>query len=434
MIGGGQVGSGRRPTPRPSDRVMPSPRPVRHAARPLAVAALCVTAVMAAACGSSGTASTTTTGPDAAVAAVAAGASPSRTDASGIEWLCMPGAAVDPCTADLTTTVLPPSGAPTVQWASVAADPPVDCFYVYPTVSLQPGVNATLRVDPAETSVARIQTSRFSQVCKVYAPMYAQITVQGLAAGAGTAAAATIAYAGVQSAWRDYLVNYNHGRGVIVIGHSQGAGMLITLLQRRIDTDLTQRKLLVSAMLLGGNVTVPTGRTVSGSFHHIPACTANAQIGCVVAYSSFDRAPPPDSLFGRPGLGVSNLSGSTSVAGLHVLCTNPADLAGNAARPLSSYFPTRSLITGLGGLVGLTPPALPTPWVTEPQLYSGQCLSKDGATWLQVSAPITPGDTRQIVQQTLGATWGLHLVDVNIALGDLVAVARAQGTAYIHRG
>jgi hypothetical protein len=410
-------------------------RPVRHAARPLAVAALCVTAVVAAACGSTGVASTTTTGPGAAVqAAVAAGASSSRTDASGIEWLCKPGAAVDPCTADLTTTVLPPSGAPTVQRASVAADPPIDCFYVYPTVSLQSGVNATLHVDPAETSVARIQASRFSQVCKVYAPMYPQVTVQGLAAGARTAAAAVTAYAGVQSAWKDYLANYNHGRGVIVIGHSQGAGMLISLLERQVDADPSQRKLLVSAMLLGGNVTVPTGRTVGGSFHHIPACTANAQVGCVVAYSSFDQAPPPDSLFGRPGLGVSNLSGSTSVAGLQVLCTNPADLAANAATPLSPYFPTRSLISGLGGLAGLTPPVLPTPWATEPQLYSGQCRSQGGATWLQVSAPITPGDTRQIVQQTLGATWGLHLVDVNIALGDLVTVARTEAAAYIHRG
>jgi len=411
------------------------PHPVRHAARPLALAALCATGFVAGACGSSGAKSTTTSGPDAAVlVALAAGASPSRTDASGVEWLCRPGAAGDPCSADLTTTVLPASGVPTVQRASVPADPPIDCFYVYPTVSLQSGVNATLHVDPAETSVARIQASRFSQVCKVYAPMYRQITVKGLGAGARTAVAAVAAYAGVQSAWKDYLANYNHGRGVIVIGHSQGAGMLISLLKRQVDTDPTQRKLLVSAMLLGGNVTVPTGQTVGGSFRHIPACTANSQVGCVIAYSSFDQAPPPDSLFARPGLGVSNLSAGTSVVGLQVLCTNPADLAGNSVTPLSPYFPTRSLITGLGGLAGLTPPALPTPWVTEPQLYTGQCLSQGGATWLQVSAPITPVDSRQIVNQTLGATWGLHLVDVNIALGDLVAVARTEATAYAHRG
>ena len=72
--------------------------------------------------------------------------------------------------------------------------------------------------------------------------------------------------------------------------------------------------------------------------------------------------------------------------------------------------------------------------MTEPGLYTGQCLSRGGATWLQVSAPITPGDTRQVVRQRLGPTWGLHLVDVNITLGDLVDVARAEAAGYGHHG
>jgi hypothetical protein len=408
-------------------------RPTYPAVRTLAVVTVGCAAVLAAACGASGSASTTTstTNPDAAVrAALADGASSSRTDSSGVEWLCRPGDAVDPCTAGLTSTVLPESGAPSVQPATAAVHPPVDCFYVYPTVSRQSGVTADLHIDPAETAVARIQASRFSQACTVYAPMYRQITLDGLGAGARTAAAAVTAYAGVLAAWKDYLAHYNHGRGVIVIGHSQGASMLIGLLRRQVDPDPRQRRLLVSAMLLGGNVTVPTGGTVGGSFQHIPACTTDAEVGCVIAYSSFDQVPPSDSLFGRPGQGVSLLSGSPSTAGLQVLCTNPADLAGNAATALTPYFPTRSRLTGLGGLAGLTPPALTTPWVTEPGLYTGRCETRGGATWLQVSAPITPGDTRQLVSQTLGPTWGLHLVDVNIALGDLVDLARSEAASY----
>jgi hypothetical protein len=404
--------------------------------------ALLASGSVAVACGSAGSASTTTTtttttnGTGTAVqAAVTRGAAASRTDASGIEWLCMPGAVPDPCTADLTSTVVPESGPTTVQHGSDAADPPIDCFYVYPTVSTQAAVTADLHIDPAETSVARTQASRFSQVCKVYAPMYPQITLRGLFAGAGNqATAAVTAYTGVQSAWQDYLAHYNHGRGVIVIGHSQGASMLIGLLSRQLDTDPAQRKLLVSAMLFGGNVTVPIGRTVGGTFQNIPACVSDAQVGCVLAYSSFDQMPPADSLFGRPGQGVSLLSGATSTAGLQVLCTNPADLAGTAAVPLSPYFPTRKVVANLGGLGGQAAPVLPTPWVTEPGLYTGQCLSQGGATWLQVSAPITPGDTRQVVGQTVGPTWGLHLVDVNIALGDLVDVARAEAAGYAHHG
>ena len=132
---------------------------------------------VAAVCSSSSAAGTTTVATGADQAAVANGAAPSRTDAAGVEWLCRPGLPDDPCTADLTTTVIPESGRATLAPASPAANPSVDCFYVYPTVSEQSGVVANLHVDPSETAVARIQASRFSQVCKVYAPVYPQLTL-----------------------------------------------------------------------------------------------------------------------------------------------------------------------------------------------------------------------------------------------------------------
>ncbi len=418
----------------------PTPTASRPTRRPglLVLAVATAVATTAAACGS-GSPATTTTVPDAAVrAAVADGASAARTDPAGVEWLCRPGQSPDPCVSDLTANVVPASGPTTVQHAAPAPDPAVDCFYVYPTVSTQSGVAADLTVDPAETAVARSQASRFSQVCRVWAPMYRQITVKGLAAGGGAAAAAVTAYGDVQAAWRDYLANDNHGRGVVLIGHSQGAAMLIGLIRRQIDDVPSARRLLVSAIVLGGNVTVPVGGTVGGTFQHVPACTSDRQTGCVIAYSSFEQPPPADSLFGRPGQGVSQLagaaSGATSTAGLQVLCTDPAALSGNAPTPLTPYFPTRSLTAGLGGAGGSSAPDLATPWVTEPRLYSGQCLSQGGATWLQVTAPLTPGDPRKVVGQTLGPTWGLHLVDVNIALGDLVADVRAQSASWAAGG
>jgi Protein of unknown function (DUF3089) len=398
--------------------------------RPLAAVAACVLAAIGTACSSSSTTPTTTVPTGAAHTAAADGAAPARTDVAGVEWLCRPGLADNPCTAGLTSTVVPESGPTTVEHSSPAANPRVDCFYVYPTVSQQSGVVANLHIDPSETAVARAQASRFSQVCQVYAPVYRQLTLHALAdPGAVTAADLVGAYQSVQAAWEDYLAHYNRGRGVILIGHSQGASMLIKLLQKQVDNNPTVRKRLVSAIILGGNVTVPVGKTVGGSFQHIPACTTTLQTGCVIAYSSFDQAPPANSLFGRPGTGVSALSGDTSSVGLQVLCVNPADPSGGIA-PLTPYFPTKSSAKGLGGLSGLVPPALPTPWVTEPDLYSGQCLSQGGATWLQVSAPIHAGDPRTIVGETLGPTWGLHLVDVNIALGNLIALTRSEVAAY----
>jgi pimeloyl-ACP methyl ester carboxylesterase len=335
----------------------------------------------------------------------------------------------------LTATVAPETGPTRVESASDAVHPGIDCFYVYPTVSSQSGALANLHIDPTETAVAKSQASRFSQTCRVFAPMYPQLTLSAILKPADlTAANLLTAYTGVARAWDDYLTHYNDGRGVVVIGHSQGAAMLIALLRRKVDDDPTVRRHLVSAIILGGNVTVPIGKTVGGSFQHIPACTSTTETGCVTAYSSFDQQPPSDSLFGRPGSGVSGLSPgapSTSV-GLQVLCVNPASPSGGSA-PLIPYFPSAQTTQGLGSEASVAP-VVSTPWVTEPDLYTGQCEYQEGASWLQVSAPISPGDTRPIVKQTIGPTWGLHLVDVNIALGNLVSLVGDESRAYAEHG
>src|SRR5262249_28743550 len=153
-------------------------------------------------------------------------------------------------------------------------------------------------------------------------------------------------YADVQRAWRDYLDRYNDGRGVVLIGHSQGAYILKRLIADEIEKDAAQRDRIVSAILLGANVTVADGRDVGGDFQQMPACRGDDQVGCVIAFSTFDHTPPANSLFGR-----------TRTTGQHVLCTNPAALGGGSA-PLDAYFPARRL----GGPINFTLESLaPTP-------------------------------------------------------------------------
>ncbi|HVN51400.1 MAG TPA: DUF3089 domain-containing protein [Acidimicrobiales bacterium] len=384
--------------------------------------ALVLLALVAAACGGGSKSSaaapagrrTTTT----AATSTSTGAAVSIPSApTNTVWLCKPGVEPDPCAGGLDSTVVAGDGSRTVKKASVATDPKIDCFYVYPTVSTQPTINANLHVDPEETGVAVAQTARFSQVCHVYAPMYRQLTLKAISGrGNITPQAGVIAYTDVQNAWLDYLAHYNHGRGVVLIGHSQGAGMLTRLIKAQIDPNAAQRKLLVSAILLGGNVTVPIGKTVGGSFSTVPACTKDSQTGCVVAYSSFLDPPPADSLFGR-----------SRTAGQQVLCTNPAALGGGSA-VLHPEFPTKA-----GGAVGSLIKSLPsasTPWVTYSDLYEGRCVDQGGASWLQVTPTPAPGDTRPVVTEQIGPTWGLHLVDVNITFEDLVDLVRQQIAAY----
>jgi hypothetical protein len=70
-----------------------------------------------------------------------------------------------------------------------------------------------------------------------------------------------------------------------------------------------------------------------------------------------------------------------------------------------------------------------TPWVEYPDLYSASCQSAGGATWLQVDDVGTASDPRPRITETLGPTWGFHLYDVNLALGNLVGDVRAQEQA-----
>ena len=199
-------------------------------------------------------------------------------------WLCKPGLKSNPCAGSLDATVVDAAGKSTVQPAAPAADPPIDCFYVYPTVSRQKTVNATLAIEAEERAVAIAQAARFSSVCRVYAPMYPQLTLAAIADPSKISGlAALAAYNSVGASFRNYMANYNHGRGFVLIGHSQGAFMLTALLKYEVDPRPEWRKLLVSGLLLGGNVTVPVGKTVGGAFANIPACSS----------------PTPDGLRGR---------------------------------------------------------------------------------------------------------------------------------------
>ena len=81
-------------------------------------------------------------------------------------------------------------------------------------------------------------------------------------------------------AWREYLREDNRGRGVVLIGHSQGTGVLRRLMRDEVDPKPDVRARLVSAVLLGGNVVVKKGSDLGGDFKNIRVCTRNAQPGC----------------------------------------------------------------------------------------------------------------------------------------------------------
>ena len=334
-------------------------------------------------------------------------------------WLCRPGQHPDPCTPGLSTTVYSPQLHKLGVSHPRASRAKVDCFYVYPTVSDQKTVNANLHVDPEERSIALYQAARYSQYCRVFVPMYRQITVPALEAGNHeTPAELTLALSDVRQAFATYLRRYNHGRGIVLIGHSQGSFVLRQLIAKDIDPRPALRRRLVSAILLGGNVLVKRGHAVGGDFKHIPACASATALGCVIAYSTFNQVPPVNSLFGR-----------TTVPGDQVLCVNPARLVGaSTVEPIfpSAPFAPGTLIAAGTALLHLTQPMPPTVWSAEPGAYAARCETVNGARVLELTAL----HGAQVPTPSPDPTWGLHLLDANIELGDLLTLVRREVAAY----
>ncbi len=205
---------------------------------------------------------------------------------------------------------------------------PIDCFYVYPTVSLENTPNADMASGPEERRVCRVPICILRAKCRTFAPLYRQITVASLN-GAVSGADFQLPYRDVLEAWRFYLAHENQGRGAVLIGHSQGAKILTRLLAEEVDGRPVQR-LLISAILPGTDIQMPRNSHASGTFHHIPACATRSQIGCIIAYSTYLASDPP---------GPDSAFGASAGQGLSDACVNPGALIADGT--LDTRLPTR---------------------------------------------------------------------------------------------
>jgi DUF3089 family protein len=347
-------------------------------------------------------------------------------------WLCRPGRTDDACAIDLTTTVIAANGTLTRETWSANPKAPIDCFYVYPTVSMDPTPTSDMIAGNEERNVVRQQFARFASQCRPFAPLYRQVTIAGLreVLAGKLMLDRTAAYDDVLDAWNYYLKNDNGGRPVVIIGHSQGSFILIRLIAEEIDGKPVQSR-LVSAILLGTNVAVPKGKDVGGAFKNIPLCRSAEQTGCLISYASFRSTipPPANTLFGR-------VVGD----GMESACTNPAALAGGSGE-------LRAYLTGAGSLIATAAPqkhqwvangsAIETPFVSVPGLLTAKCATNENGSYLELTVHGDPSDPRAddipgdlAIMGKPQPNWGMHLVDVNLAIGNLVEIVGNQAKAF----
>jgi hypothetical protein len=335
-------------------------------------------------------------------------------------WLCLPGGA-DTCSTPLPTTALNPNGYGSTGQSKVAKDPPLDCFYVYPTVSRDQGLNSDLKASE-EIGIAQVQFTRFAGVCRTFAPLYRQMTLGAVAAysaGADISSAAALAYRDVAAAWHNYIATKNNGRPFVLIGHSQGSLMFQMLIAREIETNPAVAARMKLAIIPGFNVVVPQGKLVGGTFKKTPLCSRPGETGCVISYVSFreKNVPPAGALFGvaeQPGMTVG--------------CVNPARPGAKDWVPLDSYWSTRSSLPVPGGPISWStegPPA--TPFVRTEGLVSAKCINDGQRGYLWIRTNHKPGEKwTDRIGGEVGALgmflpgWGMHLSDVYEAQGDLL--------------
>ncbi|MFD9307768.1 hypothetical protein ACFWCB_34695, partial [Streptomyces sp. NPDC060048] len=155
--------------------------------------------------------------------------------------------------------------------------------------------------------------------------------------------------------------------------------------------------------------------------------------GCVVSYAAYSL----------PRGSLPAVIGRTASPGHRVVCVNLAALlrgeAAGARVPLDLYLPTRRLTGGntplqngpLAVLLSGYPlPDLPTGFARHPGALTGECThATDGtvsADWLQVG-----GDLSHFPASAPAGLTGLHVMDYNVAQGDLTALATAQARAWL---
>lgn len=188
---------------------------------------------------------------------------------------------------DMADTVPRNSGLQDLQASAVA-----DVFFIYPTIfTFEPeneyhwnaDVNdeeLNLKVDQ---STILNQATVFNGSCKVYAPRYRQAHYSAFTTKdkASADAALDLAYSDVKSAFEYYLEHFNHGRPIVIAGHSQGTVHAGRLLKDFFDGKPLQKQ-LVEAYLIG--IATP-----ADYFETILPSNSPSDVGGFVTWNTFAK-------------------------------------------------------------------------------------------------------------------------------------------------
>jgi hypothetical protein len=152
----------------------------------------------------------------------------------------------------------------------------------------------------------------------------------------------------------------------------------------------------------------------------------------VITFASFRSTVPPPA---------NTLFGKVPDANMVAACTNPAALAGGSGE-LHAYLDRtgRTITSSVPPKPWVTPEQpIDTPFVSVPGLLTAKCSSNDNASgYLEIAVNGNASDPRADditgdigVGTNVLANWGLHLIDVNLAMGNLLDIVSQETKTYM---
>jgi hypothetical protein len=199
---------------------------------------------------------------------------------SKVNWAVLPGAYPGDLRAKVKDSSL---------WADV------DVFYVYPTLMLDKKDNRwNVELSDQEQqrnvlgTAVKYQASAWAEAGRMYVPYYRQAHIRSYdLLEEGGRDALLFAYEDVKNAFQYYLDHYNHGRPIILAGHSQGSTHLRMILRDFFDNKPLQTQLVAAYM--------PGIGMEKTEFSTIPLMNNPTQTGGFVTWNTFKKNVDQDA-------------------------------------------------------------------------------------------------------------------------------------------
>jgi hypothetical protein len=165
----------------------------------------------------------------------------------------------------------------------------IDVFYVYPTLIVSGKderwnvpINDSVQIKKVLNIAVRFQASAWGNSGNLYVPYYRQAHIRSYdLLDNGGKTALLLAYSDVKAAFEYYLKHHNHGRGIILAGHSQGSTHISYLLKDFFDGKPLQKQ-LVAAYIPGVGLD-------KNQFKTIPFMENPNQTGGFVTWNTFKK-------------------------------------------------------------------------------------------------------------------------------------------------